>query len=153
MRRRLGYAAWVLVPALLVLGLASWVTGVGLGGATGWVSDGEAANTFFERGVVTVPGLAIVEVHCHGKMRYAAVVGDGPGSSLNPCMRSMPGHQYMSIEHVLDVSETRALFRYRVNRGPWKYFTSEQDNGWPPGMPTPPSRAYPTIQPPPTPPH
>jgi len=146
MGRRLGWVAWVLIPVLALV-VVGWVSGGHFGGATGWVVDGAAADTHWDAAVVDLPGVAIGEVHCHGKMRYVVQLGDA-GPVDNPCERRGPGNHTMSMNYVMDLPGGKGLFRYRVDSGPWRYFASDRSNGWPPGIPTPPGWPYQPSPPP-----
>jgi hypothetical protein len=134
--RRLGFVAWLLIPLLGIV-LAGWVTGGKLGGVSGWVVDGAGADTHWNMSVVDLPGAAVEEVHCNGKMRYDVELGE-TGPAHNPCERLAPGSRSLSIAYVVDVAGGGGLYRYSINGGPWIYYVGNRSWSWPPGIQAPP---------------
>ena len=127
--------AWLLIPVLGVV-LAAWIGGGNLGGASGWVADGAAADTFWNSSIVDIPGGALFAVHCHGRMAYEVQLGE-TSPAHNPCLRPTTHGSSLSIERLGDLPGVSSLYRYSVNGGSWTYYVVDRGWSWPPGIPHP----------------
>jgi hypothetical protein len=96
-----------------------------------WSPDGAKADTFWDTGMVDVPGLSLYAVHCHGYVRYDLQAGATGPQHHNPCDAAMiPPGSDMIQSAVYEAYFTfplgnKTVYRCTVKDGPWIYFIGD----------------------------
>ena len=132
MSGRFWAALALLVPAVgVVLILSAGMTNAYGSGAQvkasigGWISDGAAADTFWNAPFIDIPGLSVYGVHCHGQVRADVQLGvTGPPHS-NPCLAAMgaySGEGEQLDTYMMLPDGNNAIYRSSVNYSPWHYY-------------------------------
>jgi hypothetical protein len=89
------------------------------------LSDGAAADTFWDGAIVDVPGVSLYSVHCHGRVHFDLQYGSISPGHNNACYALMgvySGGSGQVDTYIFLPVGNQALYRCSTNYGPWIYY-------------------------------